>query len=109
MEKVVDELLEAGLVSISDSPHSSPFFMVLKPDGKFRPVADYKEVNKYTIREEWPIPKIVDIYQKMSKARFRSKMDAKGGFFQVPFEKKSQKLSAISTGTRKVHWNFMPM
>ncbi|CAF0778387.1 unnamed protein product [Brachionus calyciflorus] len=45
-KKETDELLEAGIIRISDSPYSSPFFIVKKKDGSYKPVIDFKELKK---------------------------------------------------------------
>lgn len=109
MLKTTNELLKTGIVRISDSPYSSPFFMIKKKDGSHRPVIDYRELNKVTVKEDWPIPLIDDILFKMRHGRYFSVMDAKSGFFQIPVQEESKKYTAFSDGTRKLEWNFMPM
>ncbi len=71
-----EELLEANLMEISDSPYNFPMFTIKKPDGSWRPIIDYREGNKIFKRIDWPIPRIDDILFRMRKARFFSKMDA---------------------------------
>jgi hypothetical protein len=60
LKKTIDELLEANIVRILTSANSAPFFMVKKKDGAMRPVIDYRALNKITVKEEWPIPRIDD-------------------------------------------------
>ena len=105
---ITDELLEAGILRYSTSPHSSPFFLVKKPGKAYRPVEDFKLLNSITIKEDFPIPLIDDILFKMKKARLFTVADAKAGFLQVPVEEKSKELTAFNDGTRKLEWNFMP-
>ena len=43
IEKMCDELYEANLIELSDSPYNSPMFAIRKPDGTYRPIIDYRE------------------------------------------------------------------
>ena len=109
MRKATDELLAAGIISLSTSAYSSPFFRVKKKGGTFRPVFDYKELNAITEKIHWPMPKIDDLLFKMKKAKYFSKADCKSGFLMIPNSKKTREYLAFSDGTRKLTWNFMPM
>jgi hypothetical protein len=81
IKKVQKELLEAGLIRISNSKHCSPMFMVKKKDGAFRPVIDYRELNTHTEKMDWPIKRIEDIIHKLREAKYFTVIDAKSGFF----------------------------
>ena len=77
MRKVINELIESGIIRISDCPNCSPFFMVKKKDGGFRPVIDFKELNKLTVREDWLIPKVEELLHRLRNAKIFSTCDAK--------------------------------
>ena len=109
MANIADELLEAGIISLSTSPHCSPFFVIKKKDGSYRPIIDYRQLNKNTKRIDWPLPRIDDLLNKPKRAIIFTGMDAKAGFFQIPVETTSKKYTAFSDGLRKFEWNFMPM
>ena len=109
MRKVTDQLLKAGIIRLSNSPYSSPFFIAKKKDGSYRPIIDYKQLNAITEKEGWPIPLIDNILFKMKNARFMSICDCKSGYFQVRNAEESKKYTAFSDGDRKLEWNFMPM
>ena len=110
LKKVANELLEAGIIRYSNSHYSSPFFLHKHPiTGKFRPVIDYKELNKNTVREDWPIPKIDDLLFKLKKAKIFSKADCKSGYFMIRVKETAKKYLAFSDGERNLEWNFMPM
>ena len=109
IEKMCDELLEAGLIEITDSPYNFPMFAIRKPDGSWRPIIDYREGNKIFKRIDWPMPRIDDLLFRMRKAKFFTKCDCKSGYFQIPVEKGSKNYLAFSDGKRKFTWNVMPM
>jgi hypothetical protein len=116
IEKMCDELYEAKLIELSDSPYNSPMFAIKKPDGTWRPIIDYRECNKIFKRIDWPIPRIDDLLFRMRKAKYFSKADAKSGYFQIrveeaskPYLQASIPYLAFSDGRRKFTWNVMPM
>jgi len=55
---MVDELLEQGVIRPSNSPYSSPVFLVPKKGGGFRLVVDYRKVNTMIVFDSYPIPTI---------------------------------------------------
>ncbi|KAH9294067.1 hypothetical protein KI387_040730, partial [Taxus chinensis] len=56
IEKIVQEMLEAGLIRHSESAYSSPIVMVRKKDDNWHMCPDYKELNKYTVKNKFPVP-----------------------------------------------------
>jgi hypothetical protein len=61
LKKILAELEEAGIISVSTTPHNSPTHLVRKKDGSYRLVIDFREVNGMVEKEDWPIPKIDDL------------------------------------------------
>ena len=108
MKQVTDELLEAGIITLSDSEYCSPFFIKRKPDGGYRPLIDFKELNKITERIHWPFPRIRDLLFRLAKSIQFSKADAKCGFFQFIIAKECRKYTAFSDGTRKLEYARVP-
>jgi len=71
-ELFVRENLKKGYIRPSKSPMASPFFFISKKDGRYRPTQDYRYLNKWTIKNAYPLPIIGEIMDviKASGARF---------------------------------------
>ncbi|GJT06203.1 putative reverse transcriptase domain-containing protein [Tanacetum coccineum] len=63
------ELQEKGFIRPSSSPWGAPVLFVEKKDGSFRICIDYRELNKLTIKNRYPIPRIDDLFDQLQGAR----------------------------------------
>ena len=63
--KLIDEMLNAGLIVESESPWCSPTVLVKKKDGSMRICIDYRRVNEVTVKDSYPIPKIEEILNQL--------------------------------------------
>ena len=79
----VKELLEKGMVQPISSPFCSPVLLVQKKDGSYRMCVDYRALNKSTIRNRFPVPRIEDIFDKLQGASYFSRIDLKSGYHQI--------------------------
>ena len=82
--KQVTELLKKGLIEPSTSPYGAPILFVTKKDGSLRMVIDYRALNKITIRNRYPLPRIDDLLNQLQGAKYFSSMDLLSGYHQVP-------------------------
>ena len=78
------ELLEKGIIRHSQSPFNSPIWIVPKKGNKLRMVIDYRQLNKDTDQDTYPLPVIDDIIDQLGQAKFFSAFDMSAGFHQIP-------------------------
>ncbi|GJS85508.1 putative reverse transcriptase domain-containing protein [Tanacetum coccineum] len=77
------ELQEKGLISSSHSPWGAPMLFVKKKDGSMRMCIDYRELNKLTIKNRYPLPRIDDLFDQLQGACCFSKIDLRSGYHQL--------------------------
>ncbi|CAF1480286.1 unnamed protein product [Rotaria sp. Silwood1] len=104
LRKEIDKLLKNGIIEHSTSPWSSPVVLVKKKDGTTRFCVDYRRLNQITTKDAFPLSRIDDIYDQLTKATYFTKFDFKAGYFQVPLDKLDRPKTAFST--RDGHFQF---
>ena len=79
----MQELLEKKYIRPSVSPWGEPVLFVKKKDGTLRLCIDYRQLNKVTVKNKYPLPRIDDLFDQMSGERVFSKIDLRSGYHQV--------------------------
>nr|GFC86570.1 retrotransposon protein [Tanacetum cinerariifolium] len=103
----LQELLERGFIRPSVSPWGAPVLFVKKNDGSMRLCIDYHELNKITIRNCYPLPRIDDLFDQLQGAMYFSKIDLRSGYHQLRV--KEHDVSKTAFYTRYGHYEFLVM
>lgn len=107
VDKIIQDLLDKGIIRDSDSPFSSPVILVKKKDGADRMCIDFRALNKILEKDKYPLPLIEDQIDRLGKAKFFISLDMKNGFYQIPVSPDSIKYTAFVTPTG--HYEFLKM
>lgn len=99
VKEEIRKMLDMGIIYRVDSPYASPIVIVQKPGQKSsRFCIDYRKLNKITVFDSEPIGNADDIFAKLSKSKYLSKLDLAKGYWQIPVKEEYQKYTAfIST------------
>ena len=89
--------MEKGYIRPSKSPYSSPFFFIKKKDGKLRPVQDYRRINQHTVRNNYPLPLIPELVNKVRNAALFTKFDIRWGYNNIHIKKGDEWKAAFKT------------
>nr|GEY27528.1 putative reverse transcriptase domain, aspartic peptidase domain protein [Tanacetum cinerariifolium] len=103
----LQELLERGFIRPSVSPWGAPVLFVKKKDGSMRLCIDYRELNKITIHNRYPFPRINDLFNQLQGAMHFSKIDLRFGYHQLRV--REQDISKTAFRTRYGHYEFLVM
>nr|GFB72109.1 putative reverse transcriptase domain-containing protein [Tanacetum cinerariifolium] len=77
------ELQDKGFTRPSSSPWGAPVLFMKKKDGSFRMCIDYRELNKLTIKNRYPLPRIDDLFDQLQGSCYFSKIDLRSGYHQL--------------------------
>ena len=79
----LQELLDKGFIRPSVSPWGAPVLFVKKKDGTLRLCVDYRQLNKLTVKNKYPLPRIDDLFDQLKGASIFSKIDLRSGYHQL--------------------------
>ncbi|CAA0810269.1 Uncharacterized mitochondrial protein AtMg00860, partial [Striga hermonthica] len=103
----IQELLNLGFIRPSVSPWGAPVLFVKKKDGSMRMCINYRELNAFTVKNKYPLPRIEDLFDQLRGASVFSKIDLRSGYHQLKIWESD--ISKTAFRTRYGHYEFVVM
>ncbi|KAL0533479.1 hypothetical protein IC582_030319 [Cucumis melo] len=103
----LQELLDKGFSRPSVSPWAAPVLFVKKKDGSMRLYIDYKKLNKVTVKNKYPLPRIDDLFDQLQGATVFSEIDLQLGYHQLRIKDNDVSKTAFRSGYG--HYEFIVM
>ncbi|GJS34291.1 putative reverse transcriptase domain-containing protein [Tanacetum coccineum] len=100
----LQELSDKGFIRPSSSPWGAPVLFVKKKDGSFRMCIDYRELNKLTVKNRYPLPRIDDLFDQLQGSSVYSKIDLRSGYHQLRV--RDEDIPKTAFRTRYGHYEF---
>ncbi|XP_049378066.1 LOW QUALITY PROTEIN: uncharacterized protein LOC125842802 [Solanum stenotomum] len=103
----LEDLLGKGFIRPSVSPWGAPVLFVKKKDGTMRMCIDYRQLNKVTVKNRYPMPRIDDLFDQLQGAAVFSKIDLRSGYHQLRI--RAADIPKTAFRTRYGHYEFLVM
>jgi len=97
LNSFLEENLRSGRIRPSKSSFASAFFFVKKKDGRLRPVQDYHQLNAITLKNQYPLPLISELVNKLKGAKYFTKLDIRWGYNNVRIKEGDEWKAAFHT------------
>ncbi|GJR02414.1 putative reverse transcriptase domain-containing protein [Tanacetum coccineum] len=101
LSEQLQELFDKGFIRPSSSPWGASVLFVKKKDGSFRMCIDYRELNKLTVKNRYPLPRIDDLFDQLQGSSIYSKIDLRSGYHQLRV--REQDIPKTAFRTRGIH------
>ena len=108
IEKEIEKYIQNKIIVESNSPWNSRIVPVTKKDGDVRMCIDTRPLNKITIKDRYPLPKISEILDSLNKARVFSILDCTSGYHQIRLDEESKEKTAFSFKQGHYHFERLP-
>nr|GEV14241.1 hypothetical protein [Tanacetum cinerariifolium] len=106
LAKQLQELSDKGFIRPSSSPWGAPVLFVKKKDGSL--CIDYRELNKMTIKNRYPLPRIDDLFDQLQGSSVYSKIDLRSGYHQLRVREKDIPITTFRTCYGHYEFQVMP-
>lgn len=108
IDKQISEMLAKGVVRQSSSPFAAEVVMVRKKEGTWRFCVDYRMLNKITIKDKYPLPRIPELLRSVKASQFFITLDLRSGYWQISMEEKSIPYTAFRCPAGLYEFMVMP-
>ncbi|GKC04860.1 putative reverse transcriptase domain-containing protein [Tanacetum coccineum] len=103
----LQELSDKGFIRPSSSPWGAPVLFVKNKDGSFRMCIDYRKLNKLTVKNRYPLPRIDDLFNQLQGSSVYSKIDLRSGYHHLRV--RNEDIPKMTFRTRYGHYEFQVM
>ncbi|GBG80262.1 hypothetical protein CBR_g30628 [Chara braunii] len=107
LKRQLEELLRLGFIKPSNSPWGVPVLFARKADGTLRLCIDYRGLNRYTVKNSYPMPRSDELFDRLAGNRFFTKIDLRSGYHQIRVAAADQPKTAFRS--RFGHYEFTVM
>ena len=108
LRKQLKELLDSGMIQPSRAPFGAPVFFQKKHDRLLRMCVDYHALNKVTIKNKYLIPLAAELFDRLAKARYFTKLDLRSGYWQVQIAEGDEEKTTCVTRYGSYEFLVMP-
>jgi hypothetical protein len=108
IKKQIQELLDKGVIIPSTSPCGSPIFLVPKKDGTWNMCVYFRALNKVTVNNHYPLPRIDDLIDQLKYDKYFTKMDLRSGYHQIRIDEGDTWKTTFKTKQVLFEWMVMP-
>jgi hypothetical protein len=109
LEQQIAAMLQADMIQPSTSPFGAPMLFVPKKDGSLRGVIDYRALNKITVKDKFPLPRIDDLIDQLGGATVFSSLDLAQGYHQLAIAAEDMPKTAFKTHLGLYEYKVLPM
>ncbi|GKG09570.1 putative reverse transcriptase domain-containing protein, partial [Tanacetum coccineum] len=107
LSEQLQELSDKGFIRPSSSHWGAPVLFVKKKDRSIRMCNDYRELNKLTVKNRYPLPRIDDLFDQLQRSSVFSKIDLRSGYHQLRV--REEYIPKTAFRTRYGHYEFQVM
>ncbi|KAH0602480.1 uncharacterized protein H6S33_008819, partial [Morchella sextelata] len=108
MKQYIQDNLQKGFIQASSSPAGAPVLFVKKADGTLRLCVDYRGLNELTVKNRYPLPLIRETLDRLSKAKWYTKLDLRQGYNQIRMAEGEEWKTAFRTRYGHFEYTVMP-